>query len=688
MRSESYRPDIDGLRAVAVLSVVLYHYKLACPGGFVGVDIFFVISGFLISTIIYRELDVGTFSLITFWERRIRRIVPALTVVVLATIIAAWFLYLPEDLTMVGKAVFAQAALLSNLFFYRQSLAGGGYFATTAETKTLLHTWSLAVEEQFYLVFPLLLAFLFRFGKPSLSRVLAIIGVMSLLLSVFGIHFFPSATFYLLPTRAWELLLGALLALRKEPFITDKRARESIGWLGVCLIVFAVFSYNSDTPFPGVAAVPPCAGTALVILSSMPTRSVVGRILSLKPVVFIGLISYSFYLWHWPVLVMSKYWAQNWNSAINEQAADFRPAFLLASIMLAILSWRYVETPFRKRRILQNRLQIFTFAGMSTVTLLVLGGSLVLCHGANWRYSGRAASYLESRNRWAFRNDISIGDAAAGRFVKLGSIQPGESIDILVWGDSHGMDICSVIDALCRHYSRSGVQATHGLTPPILEYTNTLPFPGLQEKAIVFNNSIIDFISKRHVKNVILAGRWSGYEPSPLVREKLLMTVQTVIQSGAKCYVLKEIPTQRADVAHLINSAILRGIDLEGLGVTREEYERRNGSLEGTFAEIARMGGTLLDPAGYFLNHKGLYGMTRNDKVLYFDDNHLTIDGAMLLSPLFEPILGGTTTMQSRAENRVEKIARDDTVQSQTGDPHRLTVPPSQSQKEQITFSP
>lgn len=359
MQSENYRPDIDGLRALAILPVLLFHAKLGCPGGFVGVDIFFVISGFLISSLILKELGDGTFSLISFWERRIRRIFPALALVVLATLAAGWYLFLPDDFESLGKSVIAQAMLLSNVFFYRQA----GYFDTASDTKPLLHTWSLAVEEQFYLLFPLLLIFLAQQRQLSLFKTVIGMTIGTFALCVVGSYSYAWATFYLLPTRAWELFLGALLAMMRGRFAgVVGLPRETAGLLGFSLVCYAIFFYDGDTRFPGLAAIPPCLGTALIIFSSESQLSFVGRILAFKPVVFIGLISYSLYLWHWPILVFSKY------TAYDEQSAGLRAALLVASTVLAILSWKYVEMPFRKRWLFHKRPQLFGFAFVSTST--------------------------------------------------------------------------------------------------------------------------------------------------------------------------------------------------------------------------------------------------------------------------------------------------------------------------------
>ena len=260
----AYRPDIDGLRAIAVLGVVFFHAGLGFPGGYAGVDVFFVISGFLITSLILKELRQGTFSLLGFWERRARRILPALTVVVVAILIAGWFFLLPADYEVLGKQIVALAALSSNIKFWWET----GYFATSAEEKPLLHTWSLSLEEQFYLLIPLLLWFLFRLRKSSwVAPVLFLGAIASFTLSVIGSYRAPSATFFLLPTRAWELAAGSLLAFVQP--IPQPRLRTLIAWLGLAAILGPLFFYAPGIRFPGLTALPPVAGAALLIWSGL-----------------------------------------------------------------------------------------------------------------------------------------------------------------------------------------------------------------------------------------------------------------------------------------------------------------------------------------------------------------------------------------------------------------------------------
>ena len=248
----TYRPEIDGLRALAVLAVVAFHADGIVSGGFVGVDVFFVISGFLITSLIVRALEQGTFSLLEFWERRVRRLFPALLVVVIACTIAGFALMVPEHFAEFGQSVVAQGLLISNVYFWRQS----GYFETASEFQPLLHTWSLAVEEQFYLAFPFLLLLVFKRGRRLALITITLLSGASLILSGYAAHHDPPAAFFLPHYRIWELGLGAILALMPRTVRLPRVASETIGLVGLALILFPIFSYTANTPFPGWAALP------------------------------------------------------------------------------------------------------------------------------------------------------------------------------------------------------------------------------------------------------------------------------------------------------------------------------------------------------------------------------------------------------------------------------------------------
>jgi len=287
LKTFRYRPEIDGLRALAVIPVLLFHAGLGTPGGFMGVDIFFVISGYLITSLIVRDLQLGVFSMRNFWERRIRRILPAATVVVLATLIAGAFILLPETFENLGQSALAQSLMVSNFYFWQQD----GYFAAPSDYEPLLHTWSLAVEEQFYLVLPLLLVFLNRRTPTRITLVLTLIFLTSLIWSFFGPYLYPMATFYLLPARAWELLLGSLIAILPLRTPGSRLGATFISLTRIALMVYPMVTYSPTTPFPGIAAIPPCLGAAFFIIATRNHSTPPGQLLASPPFVFVGKIS-------------------------------------------------------------------------------------------------------------------------------------------------------------------------------------------------------------------------------------------------------------------------------------------------------------------------------------------------------------------------------------------------------------
>jgi peptidoglycan/LPS O-acetylase OafA/YrhL len=331
-----YRADIDGLRALAILPVVLFHAGLGCSGGYVGVDVFFVISGYLIVSQIHRDLQLDRFSLMAFWARRARRIVPGFLVCVSVVFLISWFFLLPADFRELGQSMISSALGISNLYFLREA----GYFAGASEIKPLLHTWSLAVEEQFYLVVAPLAYFL---GKSSKIKVVAILVCMffaSFGFSIWQVSQDAEAAFYLLPARAWELLIGANFALLRFHITLRSWISDLLGLVGLLAILVPCVLYTPDTPFPGLAALAPCLGATLIIASGEGNeRTLVKRLLSCRVIVFIGLISYSLYLWHWPIFAMSHYLG-----LFEHFGAAFRCALTVFAFLVAALSWKYVTT--------------------------------------------------------------------------------------------------------------------------------------------------------------------------------------------------------------------------------------------------------------------------------------------------------------------------------------------------------
>lgn len=359
-----YRPEVDGLRAVAVVPVILFHAGFEVfSGGYVGVDVFFVISGYLITSIILTEMNEGRFSLVNFYERRARRILPALILVILVCLPFAWMWLTPGDMEYFARSIAAVAVFSSNILFWRES----GYFDAAAELKPLLHTWSLAVEEQFYVLFPLLLMATWRLGWRKIVMIMAGIFVCSLGVAEWAVHNKPWAAFFLLPTRAWELLLGAFCAFYLMRYSTHqfRIIGNVLSFTGVALIAAAVFLFEKSTPVPGIFALIPTIGTALIILFAN-IGTLAHSVLSLKVFVGIGLISYSAYLWHQPLFAFARH------RLLDEPSNELMFGLSFAALLLAYLSWRLVERPFRNKVTFKRR-QIFVFAAVGSVFMIAVG---------------------------------------------------------------------------------------------------------------------------------------------------------------------------------------------------------------------------------------------------------------------------------------------------------------------------
>jgi len=439
-----YRPEIDGLRAIAVAAVILFHAGFALfSGGFVGVDVFFVISGFLITSIIVDDLKAGRFSVVRFYERRARRILPALFAVMAVCVPFAYQLLSPDDLKDFAQSLAAICLFASNVLFWGES----GYFDTQAELKPLLHTWSLAVEEQFYVLFPLLLVAAWRLGRRWLPVLIGGLAVWSFGASVAEVGSFPAAAFYLLPSRAWQLLVGALaswLADRWRP--ADARrpsgrlAGECMGWAGMASILLSLFLFDERTPFPGLNAALPTLGTALVLVGASEGTSV-GRLLAWRPLVGLGLISYSAYLWHQPLFAFTRH------ALLADLPADLAAVLCAVTIVLACLSWRYIEQPFRDRSVI-GRGAVFAVSAVGMAAFLGLG---FVGHRFSDRITQVRLRSIDPALRAQFRTRESLvadRNAFVARFLPAAgddfSADPATR-KILILGDSVSEDLYSAL---------------------------------------------------------------------------------------------------------------------------------------------------------------------------------------------------------------------------------------------------
>lgn len=491
-----YRREVDGLRAVAVLPVIFFHADFALfSGGFVGVDVFFVISGYLITTIIYGEIREGTFSIVRFYERRARRILPALFFVTLSSIPFAWLWLMPDGFEDFAQSLAANSVFSSNILFWTES----GYFDAESHMKPLLHTWSLAVEEQFYVFFPLFLMLLYRIGRSVLFPAVLAVFVISLAMSEWASTAYPTANFYLLPTRAWELGVGAILALTASAWI-DKEGwlAEAGSGLGLAMILYSVFVFDDAVPFPGLWALIPVLGSGLVIALARP-QTFVGRLLGSAPFVGIGLISYSAYLWHWPIFVFARV------RMLNGVSPETYLALTVLSLFLAYISWRYVERVFRNKTSF-TRQQIFSGGAIGSVAIMVFGMVGHFESGLPGRISPAAAemaAWGEDRNPRLYHCHAAYNNFIAPEDSCIYGDDPSPSV--AVYGDSHAM-------SLAHKFAEALEKEGHGLRE--FSYAGCAPVAGLYyfgdtSECDRFARAVEEFVFvQEHPDIVVFMARW------------------------------------------------------------------------------------------------------------------------------------------------------------------------------------
>lgn len=655
-----YRPEIDGLRGLAVLAVLLFHAGFGCPGGYVGVDVFFVISGYLITALIWQDLTLGTFSMVRFWEKRARRIVPALVAVTLTVIVAGMLLHRPNDLADLGRATASQAVFSANFHYWHSA----GYFDTAAAEKPLLHTWSLAVEEQFYLIVPWLLCGLFAIErlrkKWVILSILSIVAGSSLALSVVSLSRFPSATFYLLPSRAWELLIGSLVVFLPQPRWLQRQGvqRELFSFCGLLLIVVPIICYSSQTAFPGWAAVPPCLGAALLIAvdrrsidrRSAPQRLTgVGWVLSRPACVFVGLISYSLYLWHWPLFAFAT------ALSLEPLSLMLRGGLLGCSLIAAVLSWKFIETPFRIKALGATRASMFRWATGGLAAVAGLGALCILQAGMPQRFSQSVLARMQAVDETSLGTQMTVEDARAGRYVSLGAQAVGRVPSVLVWGDSHAMAVLPAVDALLRERKLAGQAATHSSTLPVSQWYVPTKW-GLREASLEFSHEVLEHIARERIADVLLVAYWRGYglsdpQRQPEFEKAMLNTIERLTSAGARAWVLLDVPAHSFNVPKALTGRFYSPRYIDSLCATPATLPEDGPNAPALRTRIIAAGGRVLDPKPMFLDASGEYYRVLSDNIpLYRDQQHLTSSGAMemllpflrnAMSDLGQPIVLG-----------------------------------------------
>jgi peptidoglycan/LPS O-acetylase OafA/YrhL len=538
IRRTTYRPHIDGLRAIAVLSVVLFHLDLIPPGyfsvggGFVGVDIFFVISGFLISKIIFEEQATGTFSLITFYGRRARRILPALLLVGGLTMLAGFFLLYPPQYGRLSNSFLSALAFAANIYFYETSQ----YFGPTARELPLLHLWSLGVEEQFYAVFPIVVM---AFPKRLAPFLLAVALVVSFVATQHKLATDPVAAFYLSPFRAWELLVGCLLALPGAWRSSNVALARAAGMAGLLSVAWSIHHTGTAKAFPGVAALPACIGSALIIWSGECAPTLPTRLLGIRPAVLIGRWSYSIYLYHWPLLFFVC-------RAIPE--GKFNGYIVLAATFaLAAATYRYIEQPARRIRSLAHTLRL----AAASLTIAAAGTAFVsLSGGLSWRADAQLArylSFLEYDNARQFRSGTCYVDYLH-TFASLdpSCLAPSEKPIAVIWGDSGAAQYASELEKAAGDRGFSLRQATTSACPPALDL-DIADRPFCRD----FNSRTFDRIGALRPAVVILGAAWSPQYQATLW-DHVDVTISRLEDAGLKVVVLGFGPIYKSRVPQIL----------------------------------------------------------------------------------------------------------------------------------------
>lgn len=649
------RTEINGLRGIAVLSVILFHMNFSWfKGGFVGVDIFFVISGYLITRLITNDLDLNKFNYWNFLVRRIRRIFPALFFVVLFSLIMGWFLFLPDDFKSLGRSAFSLAIVASNIYFWLKT----GYFSPPAETKPLLHTWTLAVEEQFYLLFPFILFFITRYLTFYRNLIIFFLMITSFIIALYTVKNHQIAAFFLLPMRAWELLIGSLIALVyiKSNGRLKQNFNELMSFFGCLAIGYAIFFYNTNTLVPGWAALVPCLGTVAILAANQNKLTFTGRCLSIRPLVVVGLISYSLYLWHWPLLVFAKY--------IFDDILNIQQMITLLSICLIISTCSYylIELPIRQKIIFQNSKYLVAGTVFALVTIAYIGLTIDKKNGIPARLSPKILIVYKE----AFYHPQSIcKDIIVSKHATVCTNHSLQKPDFLLWGDSHASALLPVIEKLA---------AQHHLTfwfyscIPVLNVYQVNENDSLaSSNCYISNQEIVKLIAQRQIKNIILASFWSQFtegrefrmegagqrdpfyadqqtkstsstQAKKVFKRNFILTLNKLKELGTNVWIVKQVPAHRYWIANQLAKVLKYGGDTKKIGRPLSEYNERLLFINTVFNNLNMNNVHFLDPSAMLCDKHFCYGVN-NGHALYSDFNHLSYYGALRLENLFNPLL-------------------------------------------------
>jgi peptidoglycan/LPS O-acetylase OafA/YrhL len=616
------RDDIQGLRAIAVLTVLLFHaFPNLFPGGYIGVDVFFVISGYLITGLIYREISENRFTFSNFYSRRVRRIFPALFVVLVFTVTFGCFLLSPEQLSSLSKSAISAIFSVSNIYFWKTS----GYFATEAEFEPLLHTWSLGVEEQFYILLPIAVIAMLRLVPRFALLVLIVAFFSSLALSEWALIRFATASYFMLPTRAFELLAGSILA------VSGFRLREDRIWLrngactiGIGMILIPTFTFSGNTPFPGLNALYPTVGSALIILAGVG-NTIVGasRFISMAVFRYVGDISYSLYLWHWPILALMRiYYGQSLPMLLGLAA-------IIASILSAALSYRFVEQPFMHRR--SSDFPFLRVGGMA----MAVGTAALIPFIYTGGFPGRfpevtVALFAAGEDYNPKRAECHNDEGPPMPYSENCIFGTSDNTRLLaVWGDSHGAELAYALGSRAEDLRMNILEITSSACPPALNYR-----PVNRPYCVKHNASTIkSLIKDTRVSVVVLTTNGIGYRTDqPGLFQGIENAVRTLTKSGKKVILVEQQIIFDSSPPTALGYASLRGLDLSTFGLSEADYDKRASNWNQYLERLGHKYGADIVSVTDVLCWNGFCPMRNDAGVLYFNRNHVSLKGADLLA--------------------------------------------------------
>jgi peptidoglycan/LPS O-acetylase OafA/YrhL len=653
VKSPAYRPDIDGLRAIAVLAVVAFHANAhLVPGGFAGVDIFFVISGYLISSIIVKELDAGTFRFRDFYARRIKRILPAYIVVALFTFAVSTWLLIPNDYIFYTTSLAASWAFVSNIFF---SMLSWGYFGSRTEEFPLLHTWSLSVEEQFYFIYPILLIVLSRYVKPRIITVLFMLGIAFVALSQWSTG--QVKTYFLLTARAHELIAGALAFLIAQKYpLRSNTVANLLAAIGMAMMIGSLFLLTRGVPFPGVNSLYPCVGAALVMVACA-RPNIFTPLLANRAMVFIGLISYSLYLWHWPIFVFLRYRHVTMSPGVISAA-------IALALALAMLTWKFVENPIRHNRKIEFK-QAFQWLYLAPAMAFMAIGLL------SYRTEGLPQRFPEDMRQliasYSFERDLGrtcsiraedyrritvsyLNDSCA-----YGAMHRPKA-DILLMGDSHANHFKPFVEYLAREANLKAVYHVQGACSPLDLYRADEPAPEGPTVCQKRNADLLEMASR--FKFVVLASSWDYRGKEQEFERDLSVVVEKIERAGATPVVFKDNPNYQTDISQCILRKRRGWIPADtNCNMPRSDIEERQGGMDRAIDHVARAHpkAIVVDPKLVMCDAQECDTYIGNT-ALYKDSNHINAKAAAMLAARYSSMKGnifgaGTDTRFVQAGN-------------------------------------